>query len=182
MEDVSSKQNEPVVQNLPSKQTEPAAQLVPQEPIKQILGKDKSPPPPLSTEKVQEECVSVDKVSEVRTSSETSDSVKSDSKESGEETPEVNIVPPTPVEKEMKIEVPTPTTEVQKPTPTTEPTETAKEVTGMYRKGPKFLDTRKLCCNLPKFRTKSLTVLSQEDANGIAKSEDPDQTAPLGAV
>ena len=51
-----------------------------------------------------------------------------------------------------------------------------------YRKAPKFLDARKLCCNLPKIQTKSpnLRVLSQEDANGIANSEDPDRTAPLG--
>ena len=53
-----------------------------------------------------------------------------------------------------------------------------------YRKVPKFSYTRKLCCNLPRIQTKSpnLTVFSQEDANGIANSEDPDQTAPLGAV
>ena len=49
---------------------------------------------------------------------------------------------------------------------------------------PKFSDARKLCCNLPKIQTKSphLTEFSQEHANGIANSEDPDQTAPLGAV
>ena len=54
----------------------------------------------------------------------------------------------------------------------------------MYRKVPKFLDARKLCCNLPKMQTKSpnLRVFSQEDANGIANSEDPDQIVPLGAV
>ena len=48
----------------------------------------------------------------------------------------------------------------------------------------KFSDTRKLCCNLPKIQTKSpnLRVFSQEDANGIANSVAPDQTAPLGAV
>ena len=53
-----------------------------------------------------------------------------------------------------------------------------------YRKVPKFSDARKLCCNLPKIQTKSphLMEFSQEDANGIANSEDPDQTAPLGAV
>ena len=40
---------------------------------------------------------------------------------------------------------------------------------------------RKLCCNLPKIQTKSpkLYVFRQKDANGIANSEDPDQTAPL---
>ena len=44
---------------------------------------------------------------------------------------------------------------------------------------PKFSDTRKLCCNLPKIQTKSpnLRVFSQEDDNGIANSEDRDQTA-----
>ena len=53
-----------------------------------------------------------------------------------------------------------------------------------YRKVPKFLDTRKLCCNLSKIQTKrpNLWVSRQKDANGIANSEDPDQTAPLGAV
>ena len=51
-------------------------------------------------------------------------------------------------------------------------------------KVPKFSDTRKLCCNLPKIQTKSpnLSVLHQKDANGIANSEDPDQIAPQGAV
>ena len=55
---------------------------------------------------------------------------------------------------------------------------------GVYCKVPKFSDTGKLCCNLPKIETKStiIRVFSQEDANGIANSEDPDQTAPLGAV
>ena len=53
-----------------------------------------------------------------------------------------------------------------------------------YRKIPKFWDARKLCCNLPKIQTKSPnpTVFCQKDANGIANSEDPDQTAPLRAV
>ena len=49
---------------------------------------------------------------------------------------------------------------------------------------PKFSYTRKLCCNLPKIQTKrpNLRVFRQNDANGKANSEDPDQTAPLGAV
>ena len=49
---------------------------------------------------------------------------------------------------------------------------------------PKFSDARKLCCNLPKIQTKrpNLRVFHQKDANGIANSEDPDQTAPVGAV
>ena len=57
-------------------------------------------------------------------------------------------------------------------------------IMSLYCKVPKFLDARKLCCNLPKIQTKSqnLRVFCQKDANGIANSEDPDQTAPLGAV
>ena len=54
----------------------------------------------------------------------------------------------------------------------------------VYRKVPKFLDPRKLCCKLPKIQEKrpKLRVFHQKDADGIANSEDPDQTAPLGAV
>ena len=54
----------------------------------------------------------------------------------------------------------------------------------MYCKVPKFSDARKLCRNLPKFETKrpNLWVFPIKDANVIANSEDPDQTAPLGAV
>ena len=53
-----------------------------------------------------------------------------------------------------------------------------------YCKCFKFSDARKLCCNLPKIQTMrpNLRVFLHEDANGIANSEDPDQTAPLGAV
>ena len=53
-----------------------------------------------------------------------------------------------------------------------------------YRKTPKFSDARNLCCNLPKIQTKrpNLRVFCQNNANGRANSEDPDQTAPLGAV
>ena len=53
-----------------------------------------------------------------------------------------------------------------------------------YGKVPKFSDARKLCCNLPKIQTKGtkLKLFHQKDVNGIANSEDPDQTAPLGAV
>ena len=47
-----------------------------------------------------------------------------------------------------------------------------------YCKVPQFSDGRKLCCNLPKIQTKRPN-LHQKDANGIANSEDPDQTAPL---
>ena len=58
------------------------------------------------------------------------------------------------------------------------------EVRADYRKVPEFSDARKLCCNLPKIKTKSpnLRVFRQKDANGITNSEDPDQAAPLGAV
>ena len=49
-----------------------------------------------------------------------------------------------------------------------------------YCKVPKFSDARKLCCNLPKIQTKSPKPYGiSKDANGIANSEDPDQTAPL---
>ena len=47
----------------------------------------------------------------------------------------------------------------------------------------KFWDTR-YCCNQPKIQTKTpnLRVFCQNGSNGIANSEDPDQTAPLGVV
>ena len=53
-----------------------------------------------------------------------------------------------------------------------------------YRKVPKFSDARKLCCNPPKIQQKrpNFCVFRQKDANGIANSEDPYQTAPLGAI
>ena len=53
-----------------------------------------------------------------------------------------------------------------------------------YRKVPKFSDPSKLSCNLSQTRTKrpNLRVFCQKDPNGIANSEDPDQTAPLGAM
>ena len=53
-----------------------------------------------------------------------------------------------------------------------------------YCKVPKFSDAKKLCCNLPKIQTKrpNLRVFCPNDANGIANSEDPEQTVPLGAV
>ena len=49
-----------------------------------------------------------------------------------------------------------------------------------YRKVPKFWDTRKLCCNHPKTGNKRFYhgVMHPKDANSIANSEDPDQTAP----
>ena len=51
-----------------------------------------------------------------------------------------------------------------------------KDVLITYRKDPKFSDARKLHCNLPKIQTKrpNLKVFCQNDANGIANSEDPD--------
>ena len=51
----------------------------------------------------------------------------------------------------------------------------------MYGRALKFSDARKFCCNLHKIQTKrpNLRVFHQKDANGIANSEDPDQTAPL---
>ena len=54
----------------------------------------------------------------------------------------------------------------------------------IYHKVPKFSDVKKLCCNLPKIQTKTpnLWEFHQKGANGVANSEDPDQTAPLGAV
>ena len=54
----------------------------------------------------------------------------------------------------------------------------------VYRKVPKFSDARTFCCYLPKVQTKRpiFGVFHPKDANGIANSEDPDQTAPLGAV
>ena len=51
----------------------------------------------------------------------------------------------------------------------------------------KFLNFRtpvKHRCNIPKIQSKrlNLRVFPPKDANGIANSEDPDQTAPQGAV
>ena len=55
----------------------------------------------------------------------------------------------------------------------------------VYCKVPKFLDARKCCCNLPKIQEKRpnpIRIFRQKDADGLANSADPDQTAPLGAV
>ena len=48
-----------------------------------------------------------------------------------------------------------------------------------YRKNPKNWDTWKICCNHPKIWTRWLycRVLHPKDADGIANSVDPDQTA-----
>ena len=53
-----------------------------------------------------------------------------------------------------------------------------------YPKVPKFSDSGKLCCILPKIQTKrpNLKVFHQNHGKGIANSEGPDQTARLGAV
>ena len=53
-----------------------------------------------------------------------------------------------------------------------------------YHKVPKFWDAQNLCCNLPKIQSKSpnIRVFRQKDANGIANSEDPYQTAPTGCT
>ena len=54
----------------------------------------------------------------------------------------------------------------------------------LYLKVPKFWDAGSHCCNLPKIYTTrpNLRVVCPKNANGIANSEGPDQTAPLGAV
>ena len=53
-----------------------------------------------------------------------------------------------------------------------------------YPKFPKYLDTQNICCNHSKIWTLWLyhRVMSPNDADGMANSVDPDQTAPLGAV
>ena len=53
-----------------------------------------------------------------------------------------------------------------------------------YSKVPKFSATKNFCCKLPKIEAKppNLTLVCQNGENRIANSEDPDQTAPLGAV
>ena len=53
-----------------------------------------------------------------------------------------------------------------------------------YRKFPKYSDTQNICCNHFKILTMWLyhRVMSPNDADGMANSVDPDQTAPLGAV
>ena len=50
---------------------------------------------------------------------------------------------------------------------------------GVYCKSPKFLDSQNIAVITLKFIKIGLTA---EKANEIANSEDPDQTAPLGAV
>ena len=54
----------------------------------------------------------------------------------------------------------------------------------LYRKFHKYSDTQNICCNHPKSwtRWRFRKVMHPKDAEGIANSVDPDQTAPLGAV
>ena len=53
-----------------------------------------------------------------------------------------------------------------------------------YCKFHRYSDTQKICCNHTKIWTMWLChrVMSPNDADGMANSVDPDQTAPLGAV
>ena len=54
----------------------------------------------------------------------------------------------------------------------------------MYRKFPKYSNTQKICCDHSKIWTMWLyhRVMSPKDADEMANSVDPDQTASLGAV
>ena len=53
----------------------------------------------------------------------------------------------------------------------------------LYRKSPKFWDTQNIAVNILKFKQIGLTAekMPLKDADEIANSENPDQTAP-GAV
>ena len=55
---------------------------------------------------------------------------------------------------------------------------------GEFRKSPKFSDAQNVWCIHPKIQTKRFyhRVMHPKDSDSIANSEDPDQTAPLGAV
>ena len=50
------------------------------------------------------------------------------------------------------------------------------------RKFPKYSDTQNICCNHSKIWIMCHRVMSSNDADRMANSVDPDQTAPLGAV
>ena len=54
----------------------------------------------------------------------------------------------------------------------------------IYRNAPKYSDTQNICCNHSEVWTMWLyhRVMSPNDADGMANSVDPDQTAPLGPV
>ena len=58
------------------------------------------------------------------------------------------------------------------------------ELCSTYCNDPKFSDTQNICCNHSKVWTMWLyhRLMSPNDADGMANSVDPDQTAPLGAV
>ena len=58
------------------------------------------------------------------------------------------------------------------------------EAQSEYHKYPKLSDTRKNDCNYPKIGTVTFyyRAMGPNDADGMANSVDPDQTAPLGAV
>ena len=53
-----------------------------------------------------------------------------------------------------------------------------------YRKFPKYSDTQNICCNHSKIWTMWLyhRVMSPKDADGMANSVDPDQTAPRSSL
>ena len=53
-----------------------------------------------------------------------------------------------------------------------------------YCRNPKYSDIRKICCIHPKIWTTRLyhRVMLLKDADGMANSVGPDQTAPLGAI
>ena len=61
---------------------------------------------------------------------------------------------------------------------------TAAYNTDLYHKFPKYSDTKNIYCNHSQIWTMWLyyRVMSPNDADGMANSVDPDQTAPLGAV
>ena len=60
----------------------------------------------------------------------------------------------------------------------------SEELTDKQCNDPKFSDTQKICCNHSKVWTMWLyhRVMNPNDADGMANSVDPDQTAPLAAV
>ena len=54
----------------------------------------------------------------------------------------------------------------------------------IYRKFPKYSDTQKVCCNHSKIWTMLLYhgVMNRNNADGMANSVDPDQTAPQQSI
>ena len=54
----------------------------------------------------------------------------------------------------------------------------------VYRKNPETSDTRKKCCKYPETGTVLFyyRVMGPKDADRMANSVDPDQTAPRGAL